>query len=87
MDVTPSPKTHFEICSGYCGYAGNCRCVLGEFKEHGGSQVQIFKFFVVSWRLVDRYFSVDLRENLQETIDFPMKIMGFSRNISLKPTN
>ena len=24
-------------------------------------------------------------ENLQETIDFPMKIMGFSSNLSLKP--
>ena len=30
---------------------------------------------------------VDLRENLQETMDFPMKIMGVSCNFSLKPTN
>ena len=30
---------------------------------------------------------VDLRENLQETIDFPMKIMVFSCNFSLKPIN
>ena len=27
------------------------------------------------------------RENLQETIDFPMKIMGFSCNFSLRPIN
>ena len=30
---------------------------------------------------------VDLKENLQETIDFPMKIMGFSSHFSLKPIN
>ena len=30
---------------------------------------------------------LDLWENLQETIDVPMKIMGFSCNCSLKPIN
>ena len=38
--------------------------------------------------LVDDWVQwVDLREHLQETIDFPMKIMGFSCNFSLKPIN
>ena len=37
------------------------------------------------WKKINQW--VDLRENLQETIDFPMKIMRLSCNLSLKPIN